>query len=77
MGSNAAMQSAIAQSRILTEYLCGVDAESVDLRFVENHLKSLYQFACSAKSEARTCHGECDCERLSNVLFAALATERA
>jgi hypothetical protein len=58
-GANSAMLSAIAQSKILTEYLSGVDVEAMDLHFIENHLRSLFQFACSARSEATNSYGVC------------------
>jgi hypothetical protein len=51
-GARAAMRSAVAQARILAEYLDDVDAGALDLRFVDNHIRSLLQFASSARSQA-------------------------
>jgi hypothetical protein len=51
-GAHAAMRSAVAQARILAEYLNVVEAEEVDLRFVDNHIRSLYQFASTARNQA-------------------------
>jgi hypothetical protein len=59
-GANSAMRSAIAQSKLLTDYLCSVHPEKVDLHFIENHLRSLFQFACSARSEATNRFDNCD-----------------
>ena len=50
--TESALESAASQAQILAEYLAHVDENTIDMRFVETHLRVLYQFAMSASAEA-------------------------